>query len=153
MSVLMVIGLDEGLISSTVAQKSFIEEFGLQSKSLSKSAQANLLSNITSMVQIGSVAGSLIAFILCDKIGRIWATRQLCVVWIVGVIVFITARGDVGQVYAGRFLMGLGIGQTTVVAPTYLAETTPRSIRGLCVCVFSGSVYLGIMLGVSFHLP
>ncbi len=43
--------------------------------------------------------------------------------------------------------MGLGIGQTTVVAPTYLAECAPRSIRGLCICIFSGSVYLGIMLG------
>lgn len=43
--------------------------------------------------------------------------------------------------------MGLGIGQTTVVAPTYLAECAPRSIRGLCICIFSGCVYLGIMLG------
>ena len=43
--------------------------------------------------------------------------------------------------------MGLGIGQTTVVAPTYLAEISPRFVRGLCVCMFSGSVYLGIMLG------
>ena len=43
--------------------------------------------------------------------------------------------------------MGLGIGQTTVVAPAYLAEIAPRSVRGLCICIFSGCVYLGIMLG------
>lgn len=43
--------------------------------------------------------------------------------------------------------MGLGIGQTTVVAPTYLAEMAPKAIRGLCTCMFAGSVYLGIMLG------
>jgi MFS family permease len=30
---------------------------------------------------------------------------------------------------------------------SYLTEAAPRSIRGLCVCIFSGSVYLGIMLG------
>jgi len=99
------------------------------------------------MVQIGSVGGALIAFIACDKIGRLWATRQLCTIWIVGVIIFITSNGRYGQVLAGRFIMGLGIGQTTVVAPTYLAEAAPRSIRGLCICIFSGSVYLGIMLG------
>jgi MFS family permease len=64
-----------------------------------------------------------------------------------GVVIFITANGRIGQVYAGRFIAGLGIGQTTVVAPTYLAEVAPRSIRGLCICAFSGSVYLGIMLG------
>jgi MFS family permease len=99
------------------------------------------------MVQIGSVGGALIAFIACDKLGRIWATRQLCVIWIVGVIIYITSAGNYGQVLAGRFIMGLGIGQTTVVAPAYLAEAAPRSIRGLCICIFSGSVYLGIMLG------
>jgi sugar porter (SP) family MFS transporter len=43
--------------------------------------------------------------------------------------------------------MGCGIGQTTVVAPIYLAEIAPRSIRGFCVTAFSGFVYLGIMLG------
>jgi MFS family permease len=58
-----------------------------------------------------------------------------------------TSAGNYGQVLAGRFVMGLGIGQTTVVAPAYLAEAAPRSIRGLCICIFSGSVYLGIMLG------
>lgn len=29
------------------------------------------------MVQIGSVGGALLAFILADRIGRLWATRQL----------------------------------------------------------------------------
>lgn len=72
------------------------------------------------MVQIGSVGGALIAFVFCDKIGRIWATRELCSVWIIGVIVFVTANGNYGQVLAGRFVMGLGIGQTTVVAPAYV---------------------------------
>ena len=52
-------GLDEGLISGTVAQKSFISEYGLKDPSLSKSQQASRLGNITAMVQIGSVLGAL----------------------------------------------------------------------------------------------
>jgi MFS family permease len=68
--------------------------------------------------------------VLCDRIGRLWATRQLCVIWMIGAAVFMTANGKIGQVYAGRFVMGLGIGQTTVVAPTYLAEVAVRSVRG-----------------------
>lgn len=61
--------------------------------------------------------------------------------------------------YAGRFIAGLGIGQTTVVAPVYLSEIAPRSVRGLCTCAFSGAVYIGIMLayfaswGSSLHVP
>ena len=44
------------------------------------------------------------AFILCDRIGRLWATRQLCLLWIFGIIIFLTNNGRLGQVYAGRFI-------------------------------------------------
>ena len=72
--------------------------------------------------------------------------------------------GSLGAVYAGRFIAGLGVGQTVVVGPVYLAEIVssslskshltstnkqqkaPASIRGLCTCVFTGFVYLGIVL-------
>lgn len=30
--------------------------------------------------------------------------------------------GSIGKIYAGRFIAGLGVGQTVVVAPVYLAE-------------------------------
>jgi MFS family permease len=101
-----------------------------------------------------------IAFYITDKIGRLWATRQLCALWIAGIAIFLgsAANGNLGMLYAGRFIAGMGIGQTTVVAPTYLAEISPRFTRGLCVCMFSGSVYLGIMLayfaswGSSIHI-
>ena len=68
------------------------------------------------------------------------------------------SSGNLGAVYAGRFIAGLGIGQTVVVAPVYLAEIAPASIRGLCTCVFTGFVYLGIVLayfanyGASVHI-
>nr|POE90682.1 quinate permease [Quercus suber] len=142
-------GLDEGLIGTTASQASFSNLFGLKNEALTKDEQANRLSNITSMVQLGSILGALIAFFITDKIGRLWATRQLCVIWVAGIAIFLgaAANGSIGMVYAGRFIAGIGIGQTTVVAPTYLAEIAPRAVRGLCVCMFSGSVYLGIMLG------
>ncbi|KAI4718630.1 MFS quinate transporter [Aureobasidium sp. EXF-10727] len=142
-------GLDEGLIGTTASQKSFSKQFGLKNPHLTANEQANLLSNITSMVQLGSIFGALFAFPITDRIGRIWAVRELCLVWVAGISIFLgaAAHGSLSMVYAGRFIAGLGIGQTTVVAPTYLAEVAPKSIRGLCVGIFSGSVYLGIMLG------
>lgn len=39
---------------------------------------------------------------------------------------------------------GFGIGQTPVVGPVYIAEIAPASIRGLCTCIFTGMVYLGM---------
>jgi MFS family permease len=59
------------------------------------------------MVQIGSVGGALLAFLTADRIGRLWATRQLCVLWILGIVIFMTNGGRLGQVYAGRFIAGL----------------------------------------------
>jgi MFS family permease len=57
-----------------------------------------------------------------------------------------TARGNLGAIFAGRFVMGLAVGQTPVVGPLYIAEIAPASIRGLCTCIFTGFVYLGIVL-------
>ncbi|EOA85457.1 hypothetical protein ACJQWK_06596 [Exserohilum turcicum] len=153
-------GIDEGLIGTTAELDPFRRKFGLDDPHKDKHEIAELLSNITSMVQMGSILGALIAFFITDKIGRLWATRQLCLIWVIGITIFLTSSltGSVGQIYAGRFIAGVGIGQTTVVAPTYLAETAPRAIRGLCVGAFAGSVYIGIMLayfaswGSSIHI-
>lgn len=154
-------GIDEGLIGTSMEQISWQRRFNMGDYSTrSEDAEAELQGNIASMVQMGSILGALIAFAIVDRIGRIWATRQLCLLWVIGVTIFLCSatNGSLGLVYAGRFIAGMGIGQTTVVAPTYLAEISPRFTRGFCVCMFSGSVYLGIMLsyfaswGSSIHI-
>lgn len=151
-------GLDEGCISGSVAQPSFKKQFGLSDPNKSKDELANLKSNITSMVQLGSVGGALLAMFTVDRFGRVNALREVCVIWVVAVIIQITSS-KVGQLYAGRLLEGFAIGQTTTIGPTYLAEVAPKQIRGLCGCIFAGAVYLGIMLsyfthyGTALHIP
>ncbi|KAE8366025.1 general substrate transporter [Aspergillus caelatus] len=137
-------GVDEGLISGAFNSKDF--QRTIHYDSYSKVEQTNIKANVSAMVQIGSVGGALFAFLVCDRIGRLWATRQLCVLWIVGIAIFMGANGNLGAIYAGRFVAGLGVGQTVVVGPVYLAEIAPASVRGLCTCVFTGFVYLGIVL-------
>ncbi|KAJ2902713.1 uncharacterized protein MKZ38_000223 [Zalerion maritima] len=137
-------GIDEGLISGAFNSKDF--QATIDYDSYSTVEQADIKGNVAAMVQIGSVGGALFSFIICDRIGRIWATRLLCIVWAVGIIIFMTAHGSLGAIYAGRFIAGLGVGQTPVVGPVYIAEIAPASIRGLCTCIFTGFVYLGIVL-------
>ena len=139
-------GYDDGCIAGNVTQSSFKKTFGLSNKNLSSSQLANLKSNITSMVQLGAIGGTIIAVYTVDKFGRIRALQGVCVLWIVAAIIQITSH-DVGQLYAGRFLEGLAIGQTTTIGPNYLSEVAPKAIRGLCGCIFAGAVYFGIMLG------
>lgn len=57
------------------------------------------------------------AFLVCDRIGRIWATRVLCTIWALGIVIFMAggSQGSLGAIYAGRFIAGLGVGQTPVV--------------------------------------
>jgi len=149
-------GVDEGLISGAFGSKNF--QNTIHYSSYSTVEKTNIKGNVSAMVQIGSVGGALIAFLVCDRIGRLWATRQLCLVWMVGIAIFMGANGNLGAIYAGRFIAGLGVGQTTVVGPVYLAEIAPASIRGLCTCVFTGFVYLGIVIayfanyGCAVHL-
>ncbi|KAL5875324.1 hypothetical protein ACKVWM_009218 [Pyricularia oryzae] len=124
-------GVDEGLISGAFNSKNFQDSINY--KSYSTVDQANIKANVSAMVQIGSV-------------GRIWAVRQLCAIWILGIGLFLGANGNLGMIYAGRFIAGLGVGQTPVVGPVYIAEIAPPEVRGLCTCIFTGFVYLGIVL-------
>ncbi|KAJ5293571.1 hypothetical protein PENANT_c002G02122 [Penicillium antarcticum] len=149
-------GVDEGLITGVFNSHAFKQSVGIDD--LGKSELASVKGTISSMVQLGSVAGALFAFVVCDRIGRVWATRQLCCLWILGIAIFIGNNGSMAAVYAGRFVAGVGIGQTCVVGPIYLSEISPAPIRGLCTCMFTGAVYLGIMIayfanwGTSIHM-
>jgi len=151
-------GFDEGNVSGMLNSVRFQEHYGLDDPNKSPAEIANLEGNISSMVQIACVGGALIAFTITDRIGRVWALREMCLVWITGVLLTITSDGNLSQLYAGRFIAGLGIGQSTVIGPTYLVEIAPRSIRGLCTCIFAGNVYFGIVFsyfanwGASMHI-
>lgn len=137
-------GVDEGLITGIFNTDVFKRSLGLDE--LDAGALAGVKGNVSSMVQLGSIPGALLAFFACDWFGRVWATRQLCVVWLIGIAIFMGNNGHMELVYFGRFLAGIGIGETVVVGPVYLSEISPAPIRGLCTCAFTGSVYLGILI-------
>lgn len=113
-------GVDEGLISGAFNSKDF--QATIHYDSYDEVAQANIKANVSAMVQIGSVGGALFAFVIADRIGRIWATRVLCTLWVLGIALFMGANGSLGMIYAGRFIAGLGVGQTPVVGPVYVSN-------------------------------
>lgn len=71
-------GLDEGNVSGNLTQVSFSNQFGLTNPSKSEQEIVLFKSNIASMVQIGSVAGAMIAMYTVDKLGRTNALRAVC---------------------------------------------------------------------------
>ncbi|KAL4912645.1 general substrate transporter [Aspergillus aurantiobrunneus] len=137
-------GVDEGLITGAFDSVDFQKTINFDS--YDEAEQANIRGNVSAMVQLGSVGGALFAFVVCDRVGRIWAARGLCLLWVLGIAIFMGHNGSLGAVYAGRLVAGLGVGQTVVVGPVYLSEIAPAQVRGLCTCIFTGFVYLGIVL-------
>jgi hypothetical protein len=49
----------------------------------------------------------------------------MCSLWLLGILVYTTSVGNIGQVYCGKFVVGIGLGQMSVIAPAYVAVSVP----------------------------
>src|ERR1700688_3093494 len=93
----------------------------------------------------GTVVGSLLGGWPADRFGR-----KATLLWI-GILYFVGAVGsalapDVGTFIAARFIVGLGIGISTVVAPLYISEIAPPKHRGRLAGMFQFNIVFGILI-------
>lgn len=45
----------------------------------------------------------------------------MCGTWLLGTLVYTTSASNIGQIYGGKFVVGIGLGQISVIAPAYIA--------------------------------
>ena len=93
----------------------------------------------------GTVVGAALGGIPADKYGR-----KKTLLWI-GISFFVSSVGaalapDVNYFMLFRFLGGLGIGASSVVAPIYISEIAPAKHRGKLVISFQLNIVLGILI-------
>lgn len=93
----------------------------------------------------GTVVGAALGGIPADRFGR-----KPTLLWI-GISFFISSIGaalasNVEYFMLFRFLGGLGIGASSVVAPIYISEIAPAKHRGKLVISFQLNVVLGILI-------
>jgi sugar porter (SP) family MFS transporter len=93
----------------------------------------------------GTVVGSVIGGWPSDRLGR----RPTLLV--IGIFYFVSAvwsalAGDVYAFIVARFIGGLGIGISTVVAPLYIAEIAPAEQRGRLAGMFQFNIVFGILI-------
>jgi sugar porter (SP) family MFS transporter len=93
----------------------------------------------------GTVFGALFGGIPADKFGR-----RNSLIWI-GVFYFVSAVGsalanDVNTFMFYRFLGGLGVGASSVVAPMYISEIAPAKRRGQLVALYQFNIVFGILM-------
>jgi len=93
----------------------------------------------------GTVVGSLLGGWPADRFGR-----KATLLWI-GILYFVGAVGsglalNVVTFIVARFVGGLGIGISTVVAPMYISEIAPPRYRGRLAGMFQFNIVFGILI-------
>lgn len=140
----MSFGWDSSVIGGVIVLDPFIRDFGLGAKG--SLAAANLSANIVSVLQAGCFLGALVASPLTDRFGRKWCLIGVSIVIIIGVIMQAVSLGNLGAIYAGRFIAGVGVGGASTINPIYVSENAPRAIRGLLTGLYQLFIVTGGML-------
>ncbi len=133
----LLFGYDSAVINGAVS--SIQKHFGISNASLGFAVASALL---------GAAAGAMTAGRLADKIGR------LAVMKIAAVLFFISAigaglAGSVWMIVLFRIIGGIGVGVASVIAPAYIAETSPARIRGRLGSLQQLAIVSGIFLSLA----
>ena len=93
----------------------------------------------------GTVAGSLLGAWPADRFGRRATLLWIGILYLVSALWSALATGPTTFMLA-RFLGGIGIGVSTVVAPLYIAEIAPPYARGRLTGLFQFNIVFGILV-------
>jgi SP family arabinose:H+ symporter-like MFS transporter len=130
----LLFGFDTAVISGTTGALSQV--FGLSSKSL----------GLTVSIAIwGTVVGAMLAGFPGERFGRRDSLRGLAIFYLVSAVGCALAW-NWSSLVVFRFIGGLGIGGSSVLAPMYIAEIAPAKWRGRLVGLFQFNVVFGILL-------
>jgi SP family arabinose:H+ symporter-like MFS transporter len=130
----LLFGFDTAVISGTTGALSQV--FALSSKSL----------GLTVSIAIwGTVVGAMLAGFPGERFGRRDSLRGLAIFYLVSALGCALAWSW-SSLVVFRFIGGLGIGGSSVLAPMYIAEISPAKWRGRLVGLFQFNVVFGILL-------
>src|SRR5687767_14523395 len=102
-----------------------------------------MTSVVTSAVVLGNLFGAFFAGRITNTIGR----KRTMIGIALGYAVFAALQGLAPNEWfliVARFLLGFTIGVSIVTAPAYIAESSPRSVRGSMIVTFQIATVLGI---------
>jgi sugar porter (SP) family MFS transporter len=129
----LLFGYDTGVISGAIL---FItKDFALETR---------LQEFTISVVLIGCILGAAVTGAIADRIGRRWTLLWAGVIFIVGAVVSALTPNET-MLLIGRFIVGIGIGFSSVVAPLYISEVAPADVRGALVSLYQFAITVGIL--------
>lgn len=104
---------------------------------------------VTAVYEIGCLFGAIFILALGDFLGRRRAIMMGGSIMILGVIIQVTAERNatpLAQFIVGRVITGVGNGINTSTIPTYQAECSKTSNRGLLICIEGGVIAFGTLI-------
>ena len=101
------------------------------------------------MVVSGLLVGAMVGAGASGRLADLWGRRRMvliaAVVFTVGTAGAMTAAAS-WTLVASRFVIGIGVGITSVVVPLYLTELAPKQMRGALTSLMQLLVTLGIFV-------
>lgn len=128
-------GVDQSIISGA--------KIGMKEHLHITSDQESLIS---SLMPLGAMTGSLMMTPLNEFWGRKKALIVSCLWYTAGALLCALAH-NYKVMYAGRFLLGIGVGIEGGCVGVYIAESVPANVRGNLVSLYQFSIALGEVLG------
>ena len=104
---------------------------------------------VTAIYEIGCLCGAISILAFGDYLGRRRAMMMGGSIMILGVIIQVTAYntgGQLAQFIIGRIITGVGNGINTSTIPTYQAECSKTTNRGLLICIEGGIIAFGTLI-------
>ncbi|KAI9371727.1 general substrate transporter [Aspergillus egyptiacus] len=101
---------------------------------------------VTSILSLGTFLGAILAGDLADLWGRRITILLGCCIFCCGVILQIASAGELALMTVGRLVAGFGVGFESAVLVLYMAEVSPRKIRGAVVSAYQFSITIGLLV-------
>ncbi|KAA8915760.1 hypothetical protein TRICI_002088 [Trichomonascus ciferrii] len=137
----LLFGMETGNIGGIVTMGSFKEDFGLTPEN-----EARIQGTIVSALQAGAFVGVLLTSVVADKFGRRLSLVLCGLVFDIGAIMQTASVGQLGVLYSGRVISGLGVGAASILTPVYISEMAAKEVRGKLLTGFMFATFLGISI-------
>jgi MFS family permease len=136
----LLFGYDSAVINGAV--QAIQDDFGINNASLGFAVASALL---------GAAAGAMTAGRIADRLGRLSVMKIAALFFLVSAIGTGLAP-NVWVVVVFRIVGGIGVGIASVIAPAYIAETSPPRIRGRLGSLQQLAIVSGIFLSLAIDL-
>jgi MFS family permease len=148
-------------MGSVLSLKAFKEDFGLptDASGFSSDKNASVSSNVVSLLTAGCFFGAIAAAYLNERFGRRYSLMFFTVIFLIGAAIQTAAHHEIGMIYAGRVIAGLGIGGMSSITPVFVSENAPAEVRGRIAGLFQEFLVIGstfaywLDYGVSLRIP